>query len=57
MQRILGHASAAATLEVYADLFDDDLNAVAVVLDQVMKNSVVAEMLRIGDSEAILKAS
>jgi hypothetical protein len=27
------HASAAMTLDVYADLFDDDLDAVAVALD------------------------
>ena len=25
VQRMLGHASAAMTLDVYADLFDDDL--------------------------------
>lgn len=29
VQRMLGHASAAMTLDVYADLFDSDLNAVA----------------------------
>lgn len=29
MQRMLGHASAAMTLDVYADLFDSDLDAVA----------------------------
>lgn len=29
LQRILGHASAAMTLDVYADLFDDGLEAVA----------------------------
>ncbi|WP_072591926.1 tyrosine-type recombinase/integrase [Microbacterium sp. 1.5R] len=29
VQRMLGHASAAMTLDVYADLFDDDLEAVA----------------------------
>ncbi len=28
VQKMLGHASAAMTLEVYADLFDDDLDAV-----------------------------
>lgn len=33
VQRMLGHASAAMTLDVYADLFDDDLNAVADRLD------------------------
>ncbi|WP_336643503.1 site-specific integrase [Microbacterium sp. MMO-113] len=34
VQRMLGHASAAMTLDVYIDLFDDDLNAVADALDQ-----------------------
>ena len=34
VQRMLGHASAAMTLDVYADLFDDDLDSVATVLDQ-----------------------
>lgn len=29
VQRMLGHASAAMTLDVYADLFDDDLDALA----------------------------
>lgn len=29
VQRMLGHASAAMTLDVYAGLFDDDLDAVA----------------------------
>jgi len=33
VQRILGHAEASMTLDVYADLFDDDLDAVAVNLD------------------------
>ena len=32
MQRMLGHASAAMTLDIYADLFDDDLEAVATAL-------------------------
>lgn len=34
VQRMLGHASAAMTLDVYSDLFDDDLKAVADALDQ-----------------------
>lgn len=29
VQKMLGHASAAMTLDTYADLFDDDLDAVA----------------------------
>ena len=32
VQRMLGRASAAMTLDIYADLFDDDLEAVAVAL-------------------------
>lgn len=34
IQRMLGHASAAMTLDVYADLFDDDLDAVSNALDR-----------------------
>ena len=34
VQRMLGHASAAMTLDTYADLLDDDLNSVGVALDQ-----------------------
>lgn len=33
VQRMLGHSSAAMALYTYADLFDDDLDAVAVALD------------------------
>lgn len=29
---MIGHASAAMTLDTYADLFDDDLDAVAIAL-------------------------
>ena len=45
VQRMLGHASAAMTLDTYADLFDDDLDAVAHALDQARASSNVAEML------------
>lgn len=34
VQRMLGHASAAMTLDTYADLFEDDLDAVATALDK-----------------------
>jgi integrase len=34
VQRMLGHASAAMTLDVYSGLFDDDLDAVAELLDK-----------------------
>jgi integrase len=34
IQRMLGHASAAMTLDIYADLFDEDLDAVADSLEE-----------------------
>jgi integrase len=34
VQRMLGHKSAAMTLDVYTDLFDDDLDALALRLDE-----------------------
>lgn len=43
VQRMLGHASAAMTLDVYADLFDDDLDAVADALDRHAAESVVVK--------------
>jgi hypothetical protein len=43
--RMLGHASASITLDVYADLFDDDLDAVAVALDNAAMKSTVAKVL------------
>lgn len=45
VQRMLGHASAAMTLDVYADLFDDDLDAVATALDEARTASTVANLL------------
>lgn len=39
VQRMLGHASAALTLDRYADLFDDDLDAVADRLDTVARGA------------------
>jgi hypothetical protein len=41
---MLGHASAAMTLDVYADLFDDDLDAVAARLDAGLSATDVGEM-------------
>lgn len=38
-QRMLGHAKASMTLDVYADLFDDDLDSVADRLDAAMKSA------------------
>jgi hypothetical protein len=42
---MLGHASAAMTLDLYADLFDDDLEAVAERLDVLRKAARVAHTL------------
>ncbi|MGZ4511374.1 MAG: tyrosine-type recombinase/integrase, partial [Mycobacterium sp.] len=44
VQRMLGHASAAMTLDIYAELFDDDLEAVAVALDEARSRESVAKM-------------
>ncbi|WP_349361569.1 hypothetical protein [Cryobacterium sp. PH31-O1] len=52
LQRMLGHASAAMTLDVYANLFDDDLNSVAVALDQARMISNVGKMWAFGAPEA-----
>jgi integrase len=40
VQRMLGHASAAMTLDVYSGLFDDDLDAVAERMDEVGRAAV-----------------
>ena len=39
VHRMLGHASAAMTLDVYADLFEDDLDQVADRLDRAAARS------------------
>ena len=44
IQRMLGHASAAMTLDVYADLFEDDLDAVSQALDRARSSEVVGKM-------------
>lgn len=40
VQRMLGHASAAMTLDVYADLWDEDLTVVAMAMDKARKRSM-----------------
>ncbi|MEK8229000.1 site-specific integrase [Oerskovia sp. M15] len=40
VQRMLGHASASMTLDVYADLFDNDLDGVAVALETARLRAV-----------------
>ena len=47
VQRLLGHASATMTLDVYSGLFDDDLDAVADRLDEAAARSA-ADSLRTG---------
>lgn len=44
LQKMLGHKSAAMTLDTYADLFDDDLDDVARRLDDVAAKSSVGKM-------------
>ncbi len=44
VQRMLGHASAAMTLDTYADLFDEDLDAVAVALNHASSAARVSKM-------------
>jgi integrase len=39
VQGMLGHASATMTLDVYADLFGDDLDSVSAALDRAAKRS------------------
>ncbi|GHD50687.1 site-specific integrase [Mycetocola manganoxydans] len=56
VQRMLGHASAAMTLDTYADLFDDDLDAVATALNHAKANSTVAKVLPIRPSSAAEKS-
>jgi integrase len=48
LQRMLGHTKASMTLDVYADLFDDDLDGVAESLDEAIKSA--ADRLRTGRS-------
>jgi integrase len=50
VQRMLGHASASMTLDVYADLFDDDLDAVALALDRARSEKSVHFLLTLPKS-------
>jgi integrase len=42
VQRMLGHAKASITLDVYADLFDEDLDSVLDRLDTAIKSAADA---------------
>jgi integrase len=44
VQKMLGHASAAMTLDIYANLFDDDLEAVATALHDARARENVGKM-------------
>lgn len=44
VQKMLGHSSAAMTLDVYADLFDGDLDAVSDALDHAVSRASVGKM-------------
>jgi integrase len=44
LQRMLGHAKASMTLDTYADLFDDDLDAVSIALNDIAGPSFVGKM-------------
>jgi len=48
VQRTLGHAKASMTLDVYANLFDEDLDDVADSLDAAIRSA--ADQLRTGRS-------
>jgi integrase len=48
LQRFLGRASAAMTLDAYADHFDDDLDSVALALDQARMISRVGKCAQTG---------
>lgn len=50
VQRMLGHASAAMTLDTYADLFENDLDAVSDALDNARNQSSVGKLWAHGAS-------
>jgi integrase len=52
VQRMLGHASAAMTLDVYADLFDDDLDAVAAAMATARASALHSEPERHADTSS-----
>jgi hypothetical protein len=54
---MLGHASAAMTLDIYTDLFDDHLEAVATALDQARSQASVGKMCAQGGPAAANKSN
>lgn len=53
VQRMLGHASAAMTLDVYGHLFDDDLDAVSAALDDARASSIAGDSRAMKDVDSI----
>jgi hypothetical protein len=45
VQRLLGHASAAMTLDIYTGLFDDDLSALAERMDAALDAETASRSL------------
>jgi integrase len=43
LQNMLGHASAAMTLDTYSHLFDEDLEAIGIALDQARTRALVGK--------------
>jgi len=56
VQRMLGHKDAAMTLNVYASLFEDDLDAVSERLDAALRGAAAA-CVRPGNRASIVKIS
>ncbi|MGH3960303.1 hypothetical protein [Mycobacterium sp.] len=52
LQRMLEHTSAKVTLDTYADLFNDDLSAVAVTLPSRYSSGNVLKMCAHGADES-----
>jgi integrase len=52
LQSRLGHKSAKVTLDTYADLFDADLNHVAVTLDGSYSPEIIGKMWAPGTDDA-----
>ena len=52
LQRMLGHAKASMTLDTYADLFDDDLDAVAASLDAAIAKASKAAIAAVSGGSA-----
>ena len=49
VQKMLGHSSAAMTLDTYADLFDGDLDAVSDALDHAVSLASVGKVWAAGE--------